>query len=130
MELSRDVTFEEDVAYRRSRRSNSDSHDSQELLASPSTPAKRETMEDDIVEPTDPVDPVIPDPVPRDIVIMGQKRRPAWARQTLQDAEGHVAPRPFWESKRPQRSGCYVALMGSLLDSEPSTYEEASKHQC
>ena len=85
MELSRDVTFEEDVAYRRSRRSNWDSDDSQEILVSPSTPAEREIMDDDIVEPTDPVDPVVTDPVPRDIAVMGQKRRPAWARQTLQD---------------------------------------------
>ena len=58
-------------------------------------------MNDDIVEPTDPVDPVVTDLVPRDIIVMGQKRRPAWARQTLQDAEGHAAPHPFRESKRP-----------------------------
>ena len=80
MELSKDVTFEEDMAYRRSRRSNWDSDDSQEILVSPSPPAEREIMDDDAVEPTDPVDPVVTDPVPRDIVVMGQKRRPAWAR--------------------------------------------------
>ena len=44
-------------------------------------------MEDDIVEPTDPVDPVVPDPIPRDITVMGQKRKPTSAHQTLQDAE-------------------------------------------
>ena len=87
-------------------------------------------MDDDIIEPTDPVDPIIPDPVPRDIAVMEQKRRPAWARQTLKDVEGHATPRPFRASKRPQRYGCYVALMGSLLDSEPATFEAASKHQC
>ena len=100
MELSKDVTFEEDVAYRRSRRSDWDSDDLQEILVSPSTPAEREIIDDDIVEPTDPVDPIVIDHVPRDIAVMGQKRRPTWARQTLQDAEGHAAPRPFWESKR------------------------------
>ena len=86
-------------------------------MASPSPPSEKETVEDDIIEPIDPVNPVIPDFVPRDIAILGQKRRPTWARHTLQDAEGHVAPGPFRESKRPQRYGCYVALMGSLLDS-------------
>jgi len=101
MDLSRDVTFEEDVAYRRSKRTNSDSDDSQELLASPSPPAEKETMEDDVIEPIDLVDPMIPDPVPRDIAVMGQKRRPTWARQTLQDAKGHVAPCSFRERKRP-----------------------------
>ena len=80
-------------------------------------------MEDDIVEPTDLVDLVVPNPVPRDIVVMGQKRRPTWARQTLQDVEGHAAPRPFRESKTPQRYGCYATLMGSLLDSEPTTFD-------
>ena len=81
--MSRDVTFEEDVAYRRSRHIDSDSDDSQELLASPSPPVEKETMEDDVIEPTDPIDPIVPDPVPRDVAILGQKRRPTWARQTL-----------------------------------------------
>ena len=80
MELSRDVTFEEDVAYRRSRHTDNDSDDSQKLLASPPPPAEKETLEDDIVEPTDAVAPVVPDAIPRDIAILGQKRRPAWVR--------------------------------------------------
>ena len=71
------------MAYQRSRHSDSDSDDLQELLTSPSPPAKRETMEDDIVEPTDPVDLVVLNPIPREIVVMGQKRRLAWARHTL-----------------------------------------------
>ena len=68
--------------------------------------------------------------VPRDTIVLGKQRRPTWARQTLQDVEGHVAPCPFWESKRLQRYGCYIALMRSLLDSELSTYEEACRHHC
>ena len=70
----------------------------------------------DVIEPIDPIDPVVLDPVSKDTAILGQKRRSTWACQTLQDVEGHVAPRPFRESKRPQRYGCYVALMGNLLD--------------
>ena len=58
-------------------------------------------MDVDVVEPTDPVDLIVTDPIPRDIAVMGQKRRPAWARQTLQDVEGHAAPHPFREKKRP-----------------------------
>ena len=130
MKLSRDVTFQEDVAYQRSRRTDSDSDDSQELLASPSPPVEKETVEDEIIDPTYPVHPVILDHVPRDTIVLEQKRRPTWARQTLQDAEGHAAPCPFRKSNRPQRYGCYVALMSSLLDSEPSRCEEAYKHQC
>ena len=130
MKLSIDVTSEEDVAYQRSRRTNGDSDDLQELLVPPSPPDKRKIMEDDFIEPTNLVDPIVPDPIPREIAVMGQKRILAWARQTLQDAQGHAAPRPFQESKRPHRYGCYVPLMGILLVSEPGTYEEASKHQC
>ena len=79
MELSIYVTFEEDVAYQRSKCSDSDSDDLQELLVSPSPLAERETMEDDIIEPTYPVDPMILDSFPRDIAVMGQKRRLALA---------------------------------------------------
>ena len=57
-------------------------------------------MEDDIIESTDLVYPIIPNLVPRDNVVLGQKRRPSWAHQSLQDAEGHDVPRPFWERKR------------------------------
>ena len=101
MELSIDVTFKEDMAYQRSRRLDWDSDDSQEILVSSSPPAEREIMDDDVVEPTDLVDLVVTNLVPRDIVGMGQKRRPAWARQTLQDAEGHATPHPLREKKRP-----------------------------
>ena len=133
MELNRDVTFEEDVAYRRSRCTNSENDEqdaSQELLASPSPPVEKETLEDDSVKPIDPVDPIVPESIPRDTVVLGQRRRLAWVCQTLQDAEGHTAPRLFRESKGPQRYGCYVALMSSLLDSDPSTYGEAFRHLC
>ena len=58
------------------------------MLASPSPAVERESMEDDDpVEPTDPVVSIVPDAVPRDIAEMGQKRKPAWVRQTLQDVE-------------------------------------------
>ena len=75
----------------------------QEVLAAPSPLVKKESMEDDDpIEPTDPVDPIVPDAVLRDIVEMGQKRKPAWVRQTSQDAEGHASPHGvFRESKRP-----------------------------
>ena len=52
----------------------------EEIIPSPSA-VQRETA----IVPDAPVD------VPRDIAV-GQKR-PAWARQTLQEAEGHAAPR-------------------------------------
>ena len=80
--MSRDVIFEEEIAFRRSRESHMDID--RETIPSPPSTVQRETI-------IDPVDPVAPVDVPRDIVV-GHKR-PAWARQTLQEVEGHVAPR-------------------------------------
>ena len=57
-----------------------DTEKKEETIPSPPSTVQRETI-------TDPVDPVAPVDVPRDVVV-GQKR-PAWARQSLQEAEGH-----------------------------------------
>ena len=107
IKLSRDVTFEEDIASWRSRHAESDNDEQeapQEMLASPSLAVERESMEeDDSVPPTDPVGSFVPDSVPRDIAEMGQKRKPAWVRQTLQDVEGHAAPRGYLKRARDLR---------------------------
>jgi hypothetical protein len=58
------------------------------------------------------------------------QKRPTWARQTLQEAEGHAAPRgTFRESKRHHRFSSYVAVMSHIIDYEPSCYEETSSQQ-
>jgi hypothetical protein len=55
--------------------------------------------------------------------------RPRWLRDTLRDTERHAAPRnTFRESRPPQRFLSYVALMSSIIDSEPSSFEEATGH--
>ena len=58
--MSRDVTFEEDITYRRSRHAKSDSDEQEaprEVLDSPSPTVEREFMEeDDLVPLTNPVD--------------------------------------------------------------------------
>lgn len=79
-------------------------------------------------EDGDPVEPLEPTNGPRDIVI-GQKR-PLWARKTMQEAKKFVAPRgTFKESKRPQKFPSYVALMSHIIESEPSSVEEASSQR-
>ena len=83
-------------------------------------PFQRET-----VKPIDPIDHVAPVNVSRDISV-GQKIL-AWDHQTLQEAEGHVAPHgTFRERKRPQSYSCYAVAMSHIIDFEPSCYEEAS----
>jgi hypothetical protein len=70
-----------------------DSEKKEETIPSPPSAIQRETV-------TDLVNPVAPVDVPRDIAV--SQKRPAWARQTLQEAEGHASPRgTFRGSKRP-----------------------------
>ena len=57
------------------------------------------------------------------------KRRPAWCRQILQEAEGHAAPKgTFRESRKPQRFFGLAAQVDPVI-SEPSSFEEATKLQ-
>ena len=135
IELSRDVTFEEDIASQRSRHAESDSDEQetpQQVLDSPSPTIEREFIEeDDSIPSIDPFDSFVPDLVPRDIVEMGQKRKPTWVHQTLQNVECHAAPQGVsWERKRPQIFCCYVSLIKIILDSKPSTYDEVVGQQC
>ena len=78
IELSKDLTFEEDIAYQRSRHAEIDS-DEQDVLTFSSLAIERESIEEDYSSPpSDSVDSAIPYSVPRGIVVMGQKRKHAW----------------------------------------------------
>lgn len=56
------------------------------------------------------------------------KRRPAWLKETLQEAQKHSDPLgTFRESTRPQRYSRYVAQMTHIIDAKPSTSVEAAK---
>jgi hypothetical protein len=95
----------------------------EETIPSPPSTVQRETT----IDPVDPVDPVALVDAPRDIVV-GHKR-PAWARQTLQEAEGHAAPRgTFRESKKPKIFSSYVSSMSHIIDTEPSCHGEATSY--
>ena len=60
-----------------------------------------------------------------------KKRKPSWLKELVKEAEESVGPpkREVRESKAPERFSSYMAVMTSLRESEPSTYEEASLHQ-
>jgi hypothetical protein len=104
-----------------------------ETMPSPPSTVQRETyiIPDDPIAPVDPVVPansIAPSNIPRDITI-GHKR-PASARQTLQEVEGHKAPQGTTrESKRPKRFSSYLSTMTHIIDSEPSCHGEASGEQ-
>ena len=84
IKVSRDVTFEEEIAFRRYKESQMEIDN--EIVPSPPSAVQRET----VIDPVDSIDPVAPVDVPKDIAV-GHKR-PSLARQTLQEAEGHATP--------------------------------------
>jgi len=54
------------------------------------------------------------------------KRRPAWAREAIQDAERYGASDgSFREKRRPRPFSSYVGLLCGIIDLEPTSYEEA-----
>jgi hypothetical protein len=64
----------------------------------------------------------------RDVAVI--KRKPAWLRNTLQEAEKHVAPHgTFRESKKPHIFSSYMVLMSHIIDAEHSSFEKGTDHQ-
>jgi hypothetical protein len=123
IEVSRDVTFEEEIAFRRSKESHMEieNEKNEETIPSPPLAVQRKT----IIDPIDVVDPV---DVPRDIAVV--HKSPAWARHTLQEAEGHATPRgTFRERKRPHIFSIYVSTMNHIIDTEPSCHGEVTGQQ-
>jgi hypothetical protein len=104
-----------------------------ETIPSPPSVVQRETyiIIDESTTPVDPVAPVDSDALsnlPRNVTT-GHKR-PAWARQTLEEAEGHKSPQgAIRESKRPKRFSIYLSAMSHIIDSKPSCHGEAACEQ-
>jgi hypothetical protein len=58
------------------------------------------------------------------------KMKPAWCREILKEAKNHAAPKgTFRESKKLDKYSSLLAQLNLVIDSKPSTFEEASKHQ-
>ena len=58
--------------------------------------------------------------------VITYKRRPAWAREIIQDAEKYGSlDGSLRESKRPRTYSSYVTFLSNIIDAEPSNYEEA-----
>ena len=75
-------------------------------------------------EPEQPLEPV------ESVIVPETRKRPAWLESTLQEAEKHKAPSgTFRERKRPKIFSNYATLMTSLINAEPSTFEEVVKQK-
>ena len=98
IEVSRDVTFEEEMVVSKGNGSDMEIDDDEMEMRSSPPLVQNKLVERD--EPIDPIDPVATVDIPQDMAV--SRKRPRWAQQTLQDGEGHEAPHgTFRESKRP-----------------------------
>jgi hypothetical protein len=123
------VTFHEEATFNKSIELQQESEAVQP--ASPSS--ENEESDDQREEPhegpsDDPLEPA--EELERTLEEPPAKRKPAWLKETVQEAEKIAAPKGISrESKRPHRYRGYVALMSSISDVEPSSFEEADKLQ-
>jgi hypothetical protein len=119
VEVSRDVTFDEKLAYWKSTEDPMDFNNEEEHEVS-----KEENSEHPNEEPEGPLEHV-------ELVTVPEIRKgPVWLKSTLLEVEGHSAPvGTFRESKRPKRFSSYVTLMTNLVNAEPSTFEEVVEKQ-
>jgi hypothetical protein len=124
IEISKDVTFDEDAALKKSRRCQVEQVYEEEPVAPRVAELVREviasldeeTLEDhDIVEFQEPPQ-----------MTISHKRKPAWARELIQDGEKYGVPdRTMRQVKRPKPFSSYMALMCDLLEKEPTCFEES-----
>jgi len=62
--------------------------------------------------------------------VRSRQRKPKWLQDTLRDATSVTKPkRPVRESRPLERFCSYMEMATSILDSEPSSYEEAVSQQ-
>ena len=88
IEVSRDVTFEEEMVVRKGKGSDMEIDDEELEMRSSFSPVQNKLTGKD--EPIDPIDPVMTVDILEDVAV--GRKRPRWAQQTLQDAEEHEAP--------------------------------------
>jgi hypothetical protein len=132
IEISRDVTFDEDVALKKSKLCHLEELYEEEpvipstamrevpraaeLVREVVTSSNEELLEDhDIVEVQEP---------PQMTIL--HKIKPAWARELIQDGEKYSVPQGITRQvKRPKPFSSYTALMCDLLEEEPTCFEES-----
>jgi hypothetical protein len=134
IEISRDVTIDEDATLKKSRRCQLEEVYEEE----PVIPRTAESVRE-VPRAVEPVREVIPSPdeeiledhdiiefqEPPQMTIL-HKRKPAWGRELIQDGEKYGVPEGTTRQvKRPKPFSSYMALMCDILDEEPTCFEEA-----
>jgi hypothetical protein len=134
IEISRDVTFDEEVALKKSRRCQLEEVCEEEPVNPRTTESVRE-----VPRAAEPVREVIASPDEETLedhditevqeppqMTFSHKRKPAWERELIQDGEKYGVPKGTTRQvKRPKPFSSYTALMCNLLDEEPTCFKEA-----
>jgi hypothetical protein len=112
IEVNRDVTFNENMAFNKSIEETIEEEDIEELNeGSTENESDEKELPDHPMEPCENND---------SYVLPKTKKIPTWLEERLKVPEGK-----FRKSKRPKRFSSYAAYMTKLLDEEPTTFEEA-----
>jgi hypothetical protein len=129
IEVSRDVTFREEVAFKKSRELRQESK-----AVHPASPSSENENSDDQREepPEGPINEPLEPAKVLEITLEEPpaKMKPRWFKEIVQEEERIVDPKgTFRERKRPHRFGGYVAMMRNISDVEPYSFEEGDKLQ-
>jgi hypothetical protein len=121
------VTLHEEVAFRRSRELPCDTEEQEAPSSEPSDSPLPDVQREETLEPSvDPTRDTIEFPLEKPSV----KRKPAWCWEILKEVEKYATPKgTFRESKKLDKCFGLITQLNLVIDSEPSTFEEASKHQ-
>jgi hypothetical protein len=107
--VSKDVKFEENLASRKSQESSAVTKDEEQQLSTTSSSGSQTSSGEELAP-------------------YSSVRRLVWLLQTLRDAG--EAPRSVVRESKPLRKfSNYMALMSSIIDVEPSNFEEATNQQ-
>jgi hypothetical protein len=130
IEISRDVTFDEDATLKKSKICQLEY---EEELVIPNTamrevPRAAKPVREDVTSPDEELledHDIVEVQEPPQMTIL-HKRKPAWARELIQDGEKYGVPEGTTRQvKRPNPFSSYTALMCDLLEEEPTCFEEA-----
>ena len=120
VEVSCDVTFDEDIALVKARDLLIPRKDDNDVVEKQDEPPTDEPMPN-VEGPMDHIDPPPGDP-------STSRKRPLWLKDTREDVERHIAPRgTFCESKKSNRYQGYLVFMSTIVQYKPCTFEEAVK---
>jgi transposase InsO family protein len=124
IEISRDVTIDEDATLKKSRRCQLEEVYEEEPVA----PRVAERVREVIASPNEEIlkdHDIVKSQEPHQMMI-SHKRKPAWARELIQDGEEYgVCKGTMRQVKKPKPFSSYMALMCDLLEKEPTCFEES-----